>query len=178
MGKLFRKIHIDLSLFFLPLALLYALSGALYLSGFNQNSGAKTWVFSLPKMQRDQIPSAINEWLQSNHLKSIDSNQLESGKGDSLMMGGASYSANIKKKGEGFEVEVVQRSFLGNMIMLHKGKAKWYFDILAFGFAFSLIVFYVSGLIMTNFCNKRRMRSFSILGIGFLITFVIGYLSL
>lgn len=37
MTKQFRNIHIYLSLFFLPLALMYALSGILYIAGINQD---------------------------------------------------------------------------------------------------------------------------------------------
>ena len=40
MKKLLRKIHLYLGLFTLPMGLLLALTGVLYIAGFNQNSGA------------------------------------------------------------------------------------------------------------------------------------------
>lgn len=178
MGKIFRTIHINLSLFFLPLALLYAVTGAFYLSGFNQDSGAKVWRFSSPVIPKNEIPNAINQWLLANDLKPMEQTELKKGKNNTLVMGSASYSANIRSDKDELKVEIVKRSFLGNLIMLHKGKAKWYFDVLAYSFAFSMLVFYFSGLVMTKFCNKRRGQAFSVLILGFLVASIVGYLSL
>lgn len=47
MTKQFRNIHIYLSLFFLPLALMYALSGILYIAGINQDFGATKQTYTL-----------------------------------------------------------------------------------------------------------------------------------
>ncbi|MCE3047621.1 PepSY-associated TM helix domain-containing protein [Helicobacter kayseriensis] len=178
MGKVFRTIHINLSLFFLPLALLYAVTGAFYLSGFNQDSGAKVWSFSSPMIPKSEIPNVINRWLSENHLKPILQTELKKGKNNTLIMGSASYSASIQSDKDGLKVEIIKRSLLGNLIMLHKGKAKWYFDVLAYGFAFSMLVFYFSGLVMTKFCNKRRKQALSVMFLGFFVACIVGYLSL
>lgn len=180
MGKLFRQIHMELSLFFLPLALLYAITGALYLGGFNQDSGAKIWKFTLPKMQKESLPQAVNDELLKNGLKPIKDLTLKKGKGNSLLLGGVDYSVTLSEdKGNSrWNMKVVKRGFWGNLIMLHKGKAKWYFDVLAYAFAASLIIFYFSGLMMTKFCQKKRGRAFFVTGFGFLIAIVVGYLSL
>lgn len=177
MGKLFRQIHIELTLFFLPLALLYAITGALYLSGFNQDWGAKMWKFTLPQIQKEELPKAVNDELLKNGLNPIKDMNLKKGKGNSLMLGGAAYSVLLTEEKSGWNMKVVERGFWGNLIMLHKGKVKWYFNVLAYAFATSLIIFYFSGLMMTKFCNKRRARALFVVGIGFLITAILGYLS-
>lgn len=180
MGKLFRQIHIELSLFFLPLALLYATTGALYLSGFNQDSGAKIWKLTLPQMQKEDLPKAVNDELLKNGLRQIENATLRKGKRNTLLMGGADYSVTLSedKSNGGWNMRVVKRGFWGNLIMLHKGKAKWYFDVLAYAFATSLIIFYFSGLMMTKFCQKRRGRALAVTGFGFLVAIVVGYLSI
>lgn len=177
MGKLFRQIHIELSLFFLPLALLYAITGALYLSGFNQDWGAKIWKFTLPQISKEDLPATINNELLKNGLSPIKNSELKKGKGNSLMLGGAAYSVLVTEDKNGWNMKVIKRGFWGNLIMLHKGKAKWYFDVLAYAFAFSLMVFYFSGLMMTRFCHKRRARALFVVVFGFVITAILGYLS-
>ena len=52
MTKQFRNIHIYLSLFFLPIALMYAITGILYISGFNQDSGASKQTYKIRKSTR------------------------------------------------------------------------------------------------------------------------------
>lgn len=177
MGKIFRQIHIELSLFFLPLALLYVFSGAFYLSGFNQDSGAKIWKFNLPLVEKNQLPQVLNDVLAKNGLRSIEDKELKKGKNQTLVLGGVNYSATLTKGKEAWDAKIVQRSFMGNLMMLHKGKGKWYFDVLAFAFAFSLLLFYFSGLIMTKFCNKRRKQAFLTLFLGTLLVFIVGYMS-
>lgn len=178
MGKLFRQIHIELSLFFLPLALLYAITGALYLSGFNQDSGAKIWKFTLPHIQKEELPKALDEELLKRGLNPIGDMKLKKGKGNSLMLGGTNYSAMLTENGNEWKIKVVKRGFWGNLIMLHKGKARWYFDVLAYAFALSLMIFYFSGLMMTKFCQKRRKRALLVTGLGFVIVTIVGYLSI
>lgn len=178
MGKLFRQIHIELSLFFLPLALLYAITGALYLSGFNQDSGAKIWKYSLPQVQKEDLPRVVNDELLKNGLEPIKDPELRKGKRNSLLLGGAAYSVSLTEEKGGWNMKVIKRGFWGNLIMLHKGKAKWYFDVLAYAFATSLIIFYFSGLMMTKFCQKRRKRALLVTGLGFAIATLVGYLSL
>lgn len=178
MGKLFRQIHIELSLFFLPLALLYAITGALYLSGFNQDSGAKKWKFSLPQMHREELPKAVDDLLLKNGLSPIKDTELKQGRGNSFMLGGAAYSASLTEDANGWRVNVTKRGFWGNMIMLHKGKVEWYFNVLAYAFAASLLALYFSGLMMTKFCKNRRKRALLVVALGFIVSGVLAYVSL
>lgn len=177
MGKFFRQTHRELSLFFLPLALLYAISGVLYVAGFNQDLGAKIWKFSLPISQVEVLPSAINQYLAKHQLRMIEDTQLKRGKNHTLVMGSIDYSATISKSQEEFHIKVIQRSFLGDLMMLHKGKGKWYFDILSFGFVGALMFLYLSGLMMTKFCKQGRKRALWIVSAGLIVTMIAGILS-
>ena len=62
MGKTFRLIHIYISLFFLPLALFYAVSGVLFLSCFNQDSFAEKKSFYIDSpFVKEELPTKIKE---------------------------------------------------------------------------------------------------------------------
>lgn len=177
MGKTFRLVHIYISLFFLPLALLYAVSGVLFLCGFNQDSYAdkKSFYIDSP-FDSKKLSAQVQELLEQNNLKLPSSFEAKKAKGGGVMYGTASYSVVAKQKGQGVSVEVTQRSVIGLAMLLHKGKAKWYFDVLAYGFALALVALYVSGLIIANL-NKIKGKAWATVGIGFLAVLVLGYLS-
>lgn len=48
-NKLFRQIHIYVSLFFLPCAVLFALTGIAYILGADQDTGLKVETYKLVK---------------------------------------------------------------------------------------------------------------------------------
>lgn len=177
MGKTFRLVHIYVSLFFLPLALLYALSGVLFLCGFNQDSGAikKSFYIDSPFIA-EEIPSKVKELLQNNNLKLPSSFEGKQARGGGIMFGSANYSVVAKQKGDGISVETMDRSVIGLAMLLHKGKTKWYFDVLAYGFALAMLVLYVSGLIIANL-SKIKSKAWATVGVGFVAMVVLGYLS-
>lgn len=177
MGKTFRLVHIYISLFFLPLALLYAVSGVLFLCGFNQDSGAekKSFYINSPFVA-EKISAQVKELLEKNHLKLPNSFEGKNARGGGVMYGTPSYSIVAKQKGEGISVEVTQRSIIGLAMLLHKGKAKWYFDVLAYGFALALVALYISGLIIANL-NKIKGKAWATVAAGLLAMIVLGYLS-
>ncbi|CAM3585012.1 PepSY domain-containing protein [Helicobacter ganmani] len=181
MTKQFRNIHIYLSLFFLPLALMYALSGILYIAGINQDFGATKQTYTLVQnIEKGQEVQALVEYLKSTQLK-VPSN-LEAKmdrKSGALEIGGVHYSASIKQNADStWSVTTMERSLIGDMIMLHKAKAKWYFDILAIGFGLTLILLYISGLMITlfNIKKNRGIQIFTILA-GIIISVIVGALS-
>lgn len=177
MGKNFRLLHIYISLFFLPLALLYAVSGVLFLCGFNQDSGAdkKTFYLNTPFVPQ-KIPAQVKELLEQNNLKLPSSFEPKKAKWGGVMFGTPNYSVVARQKDKGVSVEVTQRSVIGLVMLLHKGKAKWYFDILAYGFALALAMLYISGLIIANL-NKIKTKAYLSVIAGFLAVIVLGCLS-
>lgn len=177
MGKTFRLIHIYISLFFLPLALLYAVSGVLFLCGFNQDSGAEKKSFYLDSpFVKEELSTKIKELLEKSNLRLPSNFEAKGAKGGGVMYGSASYSVVAKQKGSGTSIEVTQRSIIGLAMLLHKGKAKWYFDVLAYGFALALVALYISGLIIANL-NKIKGKAWASVGAGLLAMVILGYLS-
>ena len=68
--KRWMQIHTYLSLFFLPAALIYALTGVLYIFEIRQDSGAKILEFELESMPKNGEEQAfILHILQENNLK-------------------------------------------------------------------------------------------------------------
>ena len=180
MKKTFRKIHMYLSLFFLPLAIMYAVTGIIYISGSNQDVGATINKYVIiDKITAGQEKEAVYNYLKTNNIKLPNDKTSKSKKGN-LVFGGAAYSAEleIKKTGEQ-TLTVKNRSFIGNLIMLHKSKGMWYFDVLSIAFGIALFILYFSGLMMTLFGSKNgRMPQYATIAAGFIITIILGYLSL
>ena len=167
--SLWMKVHLYLSLFFLPVALIYVLTGALYILGVREDVDAKIQEFTLPSMpQQGEEQATILSVLHANNLKIPNNTDIRVQKGN-ITMGSITYSASIttNKQGEAI-VRVTDRGLYGILVLMHKAKGKFYFDIIAVGFAISLMIFYFSGLIITSFCKKKRKEA--------LLTFTLGLL--
>lgn len=185
--KLWIQIHLYLSLFFLPAALIYAITGALYIFEIRQNSGAtitKIPLDSKPKKgeERDFIINVLEE----NNLRIPSNTEVKMDRGN-LSMGNVKYSAMIMNdQKEGLILNVVDRNLYGVLMMMHKsGGTKFelggfkftFFNFIAVCFGLSMILFYLSGLIMTSFCKGKRKSSFGVIGIGFIVTILAIYFS-
>lgn len=180
-NKFFRKFHIYLSLFFLPVALLYAVSGLAYVFGANQDIFSTKISYKTDLiLEKGQEQNEILKFLKENNIKIPSNTTIKADKKQGgFIMGTASYSVNAKQTNNEVVITTTKRSFLGNIIMLHKDKAGWYFKILSIGFGFSLILFYISGLMITLFANKKeRKEQILVLAFGFVICLILGYLSL
>lgn len=184
-NKLFRQIHIYFSLFFLPVAVLFSVSGIAYIFGFNQDVGIKKESYIMQaSITPGQEGEMLIKFLNENGLKIPNDTELKKGKGKGnhvpLTMGGAHYSVDMFHNGNNtYEVVLKTRSLLGDMIMLHKNKGAWYFSILAVGFGVILFMLYLSGLMITLFASKKdRSKQFAVLALGFLVTLTLAYLSL
>ncbi|MDE5602475.1 MAG: PepSY domain-containing protein, partial [Helicobacter sp.] len=158
MVKQFRNIHIYLSLFFLPVALMYALTGALYIFGFNQDSGASKSVYTLNvSIPQGQEIQTMLEYLKTNNIPLPKESKPKLDKKGYLTIGSAHYFAGIKKLGEEtYSITTTKHSFVGDIMILHKGKGQWYFNILAIGFSITIALLYLSGLIITLFNSKKN----------------------
>lgn len=63
-------------------------------------------------------------------------------------------------------MRVTNSGVYGVLLLMHRAKGLYYFDIIAVAFSVSLILFYLSGLIVTQFCKKNRRV--------WLLTFILG----
>ena len=180
-NKLFRQIHIYLSLFFLPCAFLFALTGIAYILDFNQDVGLKIEQYKLSKIiENGKEREALLEYLQENGLKIPSNKNIIKSKDKGITIGGIHYTANIvQSSANEYTITLKTRSLLGDMIMLHKNKGAWYFSILSVAFSVALFVLYISGLMITLFASKKdRNKQFIVLGIGLFVTLLLAYFSL
>lgn len=178
-NKLFRQIHIYISLFFLPLALLYALTGIAYILGFDQDSGLKENTYNVNfEIQEGKEKELITNFLKENNIKLPKDEIMEAKDGD-FVLGSAAYSVELHQNEGKFMLITKERSFLGNMIMLHKNKVAWYFSVLGIAFGLTLLTLYLSGIMITLVAIKkdRRNQILTILA-GFIVTSIVAYLSL
>ncbi|CUU40851.1 hypothetical protein [Helicobacter typhlonius] len=186
--KLWMQIHLYLSLFFLPAALIYAITGALYIFEIRQNSGANIIEIKLDSMpQKGEEREFIIKTLQEHQLKVPKDTTLHSMKGN-LTMGDIKYGVSLVKDKDGTPIiRTIDRGLYGILMLMHKSTGTKYelggfkfsfFDFIAIGFGISMLLFYLSGLIMTSFCKGKRKVSFGVLGAGFIITTLAVYLSI
>ncbi|WP_104721733.1 hypothetical protein [Helicobacter mesocricetorum] len=180
MVKQFRNIHIYLSLFFLPVALMYALTGVLYIFGVDEDSGASKHSYTIKATipQGEEIQVML-EYLRANKISLPRESEPRLDKKGYLRIGSVHYFAGIKKLGEDtYDIMTFKRSFVGDIIMLHKSKGQWYFNILAVGFGVAIAILYLSGLIITLFNSKKnRFIQYLVLIVGCAVSLVLGSLS-
>lgn len=186
--KLWMQIHLYLSLFFLPTALIYALTGVLYIFEIRQNSGANITEIKLDSMpQKGEEREFIIQTLQVHQLKVPKDTTLRAMKGN-ITMGNIKYSVALAKdRNEQPILRTIDRGLYGILMLMHKSHGTKYelggfkfsfFDMIAIGFGISMLLFYLSGLIITSFCKGKRKSAFGVLGAGFIITTLAVYLSI
>ncbi|RDU64877.1 hypothetical protein CQA44_03855 [Helicobacter sp. MIT 14-3879] len=177
-NKNWMQIHTYLSLFFLPACVIYVITGVGYIFDIKENAGASIYEFSIkepPKAGKEK--EFIIKVLQDNNLKIPKNTEVKIQRG-SPTMGSMKYSASIVKNKQGEpQVRVIDRGLYGILLLMHKAKGAYYFDIIAIGFAISLMLFYLSGLIMTSFCKRKRKEALIAFGLGFILTSLAIYFS-
>lgn len=171
------KVHLYLSLFFLPAALIYAITGSLYLLGIKEEANATIHEIKIKQLPKGNERETILNILKENNLKIPNDTTLKIMRGNPSM-GSIRYNVMVVKEKDDYVLRVVERSLYGILLLLHKGKGGFYFDIIAIGFSISLMLFYISGLIITSFCKKKRKPALLAFLIGFLVTSIIIFLSI
>ncbi|MGI0406449.1 hypothetical protein ACRE1S_03585 [Helicobacter himalayensis] len=177
--QLWMKIHLYLSIFFFPVALIYVLTGALYILEIRENADATTHTITLDSLpQKGQEQEFILNLLEAHSLKIPSDTQVRMMKG-APTMGDIKYNVSITKDKDGTNIlRTTDRGLYGILLLMHKAKGKFYFDIIAVAFAISMIIFYLSGLIMTSFCKKHQKSALWTFVAGLGITALAIYLSI
>lgn len=185
--KFWMQVHLYLSLFFTPAALIYAVTGVLYIFEIRQNSGAIIHEIPLDSQPpKGEEQAFILKILEDNNLKIPSDTQVRMGRGG-LTMGNIKYGVNIAKdKNDKPILRTTERNLYGVLMLMHKsggtkheiGGFKFsYFDFIAISFGISLVIFYLSGLIITSFCKGKRASAFGVMGVGFVVTALAVYFS-
>ncbi|STQ85616.1 hypothetical protein LS73_004110 [Helicobacter muridarum] len=177
--KNWMQIHTYLSLFFLPAAIIYVLTGALYIFDVREGAGSIVYNYKLdiPPKKGDELQVMLDV-LKENGLEIPKDIEVKIMRGNPTI-GNIYYNVSIikEKNGDHF-VRATKRSIYGILLLMHKSKGKFYFDIIAIGFSISLMLFYLSGLIVTSFAKRNRKAAFGTMTIGFIITGLATYFSI
>lgn len=173
-----RDFHIYVSVFFLPMALLFAITGVAYIFGIHNDVLGKKQTWSIEKNipKENQLDFLIN-YMMKNDIPFPKELNPRKDRNGGVIIGTSNYSLWISSQNNITTIQSLKRSFLGNMLMLHFAKGKWFFDVLSVGFGICLVLFYISGVVMTAFVRNKRKQILISLGLGIVITLIVGYLS-
>ncbi|WP_278347505.1 hypothetical protein [Helicobacter pullorum] len=179
-NKTWMQVHLYVSLFFIPMALIYAITGSLYIFNIRQNAGAEIKEVriqdTIPKGSEREVMLRI---LQENKLEIPSNTEVRFFKG-SHSMGTLKYQVLLTqdKNSPSYTLRAIDRNWYGVLLLLHKAAGKYYFDILAVGFSIALVLLYLSGLFLTAFCKRDRKGSIIAIILGILVTTLAVYLSI
>lgn len=169
--KNWMQIHTYLSLFFLPACLIYVITGVGHIFDFKVDADSKIYEFSIAEMPtKDETKDFIIQKLRDNNLPIPKNTELRYHRG-APTMGDLKYNIIIgKNRKDELVMRVTNRGLYGILLLMHLAKGKYYFDIIAVAFSVSLVLFYLSGLIVTQFCKKNRKAGLVALLLGGVIT--------
>lgn len=174
MKKMLRKIHLYLGLFTLPMGLLLALTGVLYIIGFNQDSGAtiEKYILDGVVIEAGNEVAFLNDWTSKNNVEMPRTTEVMPYKGGTIIVGTPHYSIQIKAGKDQTTLTTTKRSMLGDMIMIHKAKVRWYVNILSVLLGISMLLFYISGIVIASF--KKNVNGEKVLKKEYIITLALG----
>ena len=174
MKKMLRKIHLYLGLFTLPMGLLLAITGVVYISGFNQNVGAEINQYTLDGVviEAGNEVAFLTDWTSKNNIEMPRTTEVNSGKGGTKTVGSPHYGIEIKTGKDQTILTTTKRSVLGDMIMIHKAKVRWYANVLSVLLGISMLMFYISGIVIASF--KKNVNGEKVLKKEYIITLVLG----
>ena len=177
--KGWMQIHTYLSLFFLPACLVYIISGVGYTFGYNVNAGRQIHDLNISEIPtQENVQEFILQTLKENKLEIPDSTNVRVHRGKYIMGDIMHFVVIAKGKDDKPIMRVIDRGIYGFIALMHLSKGGFWFDIIAIGFSISLVLFYLSGLIVTSFCKKNRKNAFITLGVGFVVTLLAMILSI
>ena len=188
----FLKWHLYISLFFIPMALFYKITGMVGIFGYFGTQNSQVIYFNQSQLQffksfeaderkssKEELKSArdkILEFITSNHLELPYTNEIkDSWDHKRYVLGGIAKYVEIDKNHPTL-MTFYQRDLLSNLMNLHFARGGLLFNILAFCFVIFLFITYVTGLLICNF-SKHKKKYGSIIFIGFIITLVSGIIS-
>lgn len=177
-NKTWMKIHLYLSLFFLPMALIYAVTGAFYIFGYGVNAGANTLEIKIKdEVNHNNAKDIMINLIKENNLKMPDDTSVKFAR-NTYSMGTLSNKYLIKLGKDEHRFLSFDRNLYGVLLLLHKSNGGFWFDILAVGFAVALAIFYISGLFLTAFCKRDKKGALISTILGIVITTLCVYFSI
>lgn len=183
---LWRNLHAYLAMFFLPMAILFALTGALYIFGITGALNTESYEIELkqplPRPLAQHIDAQEAVMVQYAQAKGIEIPAGKAKKGkQGVILGSATgyHLVLVADRAENTATLQVNRPGLYyKAVMLHKAKCGMAFKVMGVGLGITMIVLYLSGIFL--FLRNRGMRNkllWTCLA-GLIVMLITGYLSL
>jgi hypothetical protein len=173
------RIHSYLSILFLPLALVYAISGIAYLfADWDTSNKNRITLYDLePESPRilEHVEPLLREQLKANNypIPTGELNEDDEDEAHFEWKSGRSYTVKYRPssstKGKAY-ISIRQKTFYGRLISFHKGDGRDLLDILGASFACLLIFSYLSGVYLAIKIPYLRIGTLIALIVGALLT--------
>ena len=150
-----HSLHLVLSLFFLPMIMVYAVTGLLYLGGVDQRFTSRVVVHELNASDQPPYADSCRELERRGVV--LPEGEARPFKGNHILGPMIGTHVLFLRKGPSLRAEVVEPGIYPNLMLAHKGKAGWWFTALGGGAAFSLVILYVTGILLM-WKNRRRRK--------------------
>ncbi len=183
--KYYRDIHLYASLFFIPMAVFYLITGSVcvlgiwgnetresisldmkqkeYFSDFRDSSHTKSSPESLQNA-RNKILAFL---LENNLAIPYTTNIKDSWDNKRFVFGGMAYFLEIDKNTPE-SITYTKRDVQNNLVSFHFERGSGVIDVFAFVFMGFLFLTYVSGILLSSF-SKHKWKYGATIGIGFVI---------
>lgn len=183
----FLKLHLYISLFFIPMAMFYKITGIIGIFQYFGEQTSKIVEFT-PKQkdffnflthtqtsysneQLQDIRTKILAFLIDNHIEIPYTTGIKlSWDNKKFVLGGSSKYIEIERHNPQ-NLVIYTRDLLSNLMNLHFARGGIVFNILAFCFVVFLLITYITGLLLCNF-SKHKIKYGSIIALGFLVTII------
>jgi hypothetical protein len=165
------KIHGYLAVFFLPMAVLYAVTGALYIVGTSGEATKETLHISLTNDWPDSIENArqfTTQRLLANGLPAASNRAGEIEIDENTYLWRAlSHTVRLTRTNPGQAVIVFQKNSLYRQIVeIHKNHAGGFFAFIGFAFGIAMTILLLSGSLMMIKSKVFRKNALWTLAVG------------
>ncbi|PAF47516.1 hypothetical protein BKH46_03560 [Helicobacter sp. 12S02634-8] len=178
MKKFMRQFHMYATILFLPVALLYALTGILAL--FEYEGDLRIIPDQIKYSKKPDILESemiALKYLEEKHLLFPNYSFQVIKNGNGIAIGGLAHQVIFIFGNGAFNVfQIERKGVIAYLMALHFGQGKWYFDALGIAFGVCLGLFYLSGLLMIHTTKHKTPLIFTFI-LGCLVSVVMGYLS-
>lgn len=164
-----HSLHLVLSLFFLPMIVIYAVTGIMYMAGTDGNFSSRIEIYLLKG--EDAPPYAASCKELERRGVNLPEGKVRPFKGKHVLGSLTDTHVLFENKGKDIQAEVIDPGIYPKLLLAHKGKAGILFTILGYGAALSLLAMYVTGILLMwrNRTKRRLMLTSAAVGLGIVI---------